>query len=100
MNVKELRAVMDAAFQDEGLEERRLFPKGPKVWALPPTDIIRFFWPHAYRRPWGFVYSGAFGIEVPALRTWLQAHKPGQEEAGIFHSCFLSYNVANEDILG
>lgn len=89
---------METAFRDEGLQERQLFRKGPKVWSLPGGDIIRFFWPHAYRRPWGFVYSGAIGIEIPTLRKWLGDHKPNRE--AIFQSCFVSYLIANEDVLG
>ncbi|HEX8214902.1 MAG TPA: hypothetical protein VF582_05465 [Allosphingosinicella sp.] len=90
---------MEGALRREGFEERQLFPKGPKVWSLPAADIIRFFWPGAYRRPWGFVYSGAAGIEIPRLRDWLHEHKP-RDEAGIFHSCFVSYLIANEEVLG
>lgn len=89
---------METAFREEGLEERQLFPKAPKVWSLPAGDITRFFWPHAYRRPWGFRYSGAIGVEIPALRSWLREHKPGPE-AGIFHFCFVSYLIINEDVL-
>ena len=51
MNVKEFRALMDNALREEGLEEQRLVPKGPKVWTLPAGDIVRFFWPQAIRRP-------------------------------------------------
>jgi len=97
MNVKELRTIMQAALQQEGLESRQIVPKTPKAWALPADDIIRFFQPHVYRRPWGFVYSGAVGVEVPALREWLHANKRGDE--GIFHSCFISYLIVNEDVL-
>jgi hypothetical protein len=96
MNVKELRAVMDKALREEGLEEQRLFPKGPKVWTLPGDDLIRFFWPQAIRRPWGFIYHGAIGVEIPSLRRWLREFKP--EEPGIFHSCFVCYLITNEDI--
>ncbi len=101
MNVREFRSLMGEALRKEGLEELRLFPKGPKVWVLPgdsSDDIIRFFWPHAYRRPWGFSYSGAIGIEIPKLREWLRSHKAGNE--GLFQSCFVNYMIANEDILG
>jgi hypothetical protein len=69
------------------------------VWSLPEGDIIRFFWPHAYRRPWGFAYSGSIGVEIPSLRQWLLQHKPGNQ-VGIFHTCFVSYLIINEDILG
>jgi hypothetical protein len=68
MNVKELRACMDSALRGKGLDEQRLFPKGPKVWTLPAGDIVRFFWPQAIRRPRGFIYNGAIGIEIPGLR--------------------------------
>ena len=99
MNVKELRAVMDSALLGEGLEEQRLFPKGPKVWALPGDDIVRFFWPQAIRRPWGFTYGGAIGIEIPSLRAWLTRFKP-EANASILSQCFVSYLVINEDVLG
>ena len=97
MNVKELRAVMDDALREEGLEEQRLFPRGPKVWTLPASDIVRFFWPQAMRRPWGFIYNGAIGVEIPSLRKWLSEFKP-DAEAGIFQQCFVSYLIVNEDV--
>jgi hypothetical protein len=97
MNIKELKALMEAAFRNEGLEELRLISKAPKAWTLPAGDIVRFFWPHPYRRPWGFVYQGTIGIEVPALREWLREHKPGQQ-AGIFQVAFVGYLTVNEDV--
>lgn len=97
MNVKELGTMMQAAFQREGLEARQIFPKAPKAWSLPAEDIVRFFRPHAYRRPWGFGYSGSIGIEVPALRQWLRGYKAREE--GVFHSCFISYLIVNENVL-
>jgi hypothetical protein len=90
---------MESALRQEGLEERKLVPKRPKVWSLAGGDTIRFFFPHAYRRPWGFVYSGSIGVEIPSLRQWLQQHKLG-DEVGIFHTCFVGYPIINEDILG
>ena len=78
------------------MEERQLFPKGPKVWSLPGDDTLRFFQPQPYRRPWGFVYSGCIGIEIPALREWLRAHRSA-DQAGIFHSSFTSYLMINDD---
>lgn len=95
MNVKELRAIMDDALRREGLEERLLFPRGLKAWTLPGGDILRCFWPHPVRRPWGFTYDGSIGIEIPALRQWLREFRP--TEPGIFHSCFVSYVIMNED---
>jgi hypothetical protein len=88
---------MEEALGQEGLEERRLFPKGPKVWSLDDGDIVRFFWPQAIRRPWGFIYDGAIGIEIPSLRKWLSQFKP-DAEAGIFRQCFVSYLIINEDV--
>ncbi|WP_395623154.1 hypothetical protein [Sphingomonas daechungensis] len=96
MNVKEVRAVMEYALREEGLEERRLFPKGPKVWTLFGGDVVRFFWPQVIRRPWGFIYNGGIGVEIPTLRQWLREFK--SEEPGIFHSYFVSYLIINEDI--
>ena len=89
---------MGAALQAEGLEEKRLFPKSMKVWALPGEDVDRFYSMHAYRRPWGFVCSGYIGVDIPALREWLRKYKPG-EQAGVFHTCFVCYCIANEDVL-
>jgi hypothetical protein len=97
MNIKELKDVMAAAFREEGLEERALFPKGQKVWSISHNDLIRFFWPAPVRRPWGFSYMGYIGIDAPGLRAWLEEHKPGAE-AGIFQSCFLAYHTLNDDI--
>jgi hypothetical protein len=96
MNLKELRGVMDNALREEGLEELRLFPKGPKVWTLPADDIVRFFWPQAIRRPGGFTYDGAIGVEIPSLRAWLREFK--RDDAGIFHSCFVCYLIINEEV--
>lgn len=87
---------MQAALQREGLEARQIVPKAPKAWALPADDVVRFFQPHPYRRSWGFVYSGAIGIEIPALRHWLRTHKPGEE--GVFHSYFSNYLILNEEV--
>lgn len=99
MNVAELKFIMNGALRQEGLQERKLVPKRPKVWSLPGGDILRFFWPHTYRKPWGFVYSGSIGVEIPSLRQWLRQHKPGNQ-VGIFHTCFVGYLIINEDILG
>jgi hypothetical protein len=99
MYVKELRALMDNALREEGLEERRLFPNGPKVWTLPAADVLRFFAPQSIRRPWGFIYTGAIGIEIRSLRDWLREFKP-EAETGIFHSCFVKYLIINEDVFG
>ena len=89
---------MEVALRQEGLIECKLAPKRPKVWSPADGNITRFFMPHAYRRPWGFVYSGSIGIEIPSLRQWLRQHKPGNA-VGIFHTCFVSYVIANEDAL-
>ncbi|HEY0013444.1 MAG TPA: hypothetical protein VGB79_11415 [Allosphingosinicella sp.] len=99
MNVQAFRRVTDDALRAEGLEPHLLLPRRLRVWTLPGGDVVRFFSPHAYRRPWGFVYTGAIGVEVPALRQWLRAHRPGGE-AGIFHTAFVSWHLANEDVLG
>ena len=71
MNIREFRALTDGALRDEGFEPLRLMPRKMWVWALQDGDIVRFFHAHAYRRPWGFVFSGFIGIEIPALREWL-----------------------------
>jgi hypothetical protein len=99
MNIKEVRAVMEAALRAEGFEQQRIGPRPLEVWSVPALDIIRCFHASAYRRPWGFIYSGGIGVEVPALREWLNRHKPG-EQSGIFHSWFVGYEIANEDVLG
>ncbi|MEV4934106.1 hypothetical protein MRBLMA1_001128 [Sphingobium sp. LMA1-1-1.1] len=97
MNIREFRALTDVAFRAQGFVERRLV--GQKVWSLPDAEVIRFFQPLAYRRPWGFLLSGILGIEIPELRTWLEQHKPNQE-SGIFQGCFVGYNIANDSVLG
>jgi hypothetical protein len=82
----------------KGFNQLRLLPRRLNVWSIPGQDLVRFFSPHAYRRPWGFVYSGFVGVEIPALREWLNTHAPG-EKVGIFHTCFTGYVIANEDVL-
>ena len=101
MNVMQFRELMQSALRNAGLEEHEVThrrPKVPNVWALPADDIVRYFWPGAYRRPWGFVYSGSLAVEIPELRKWLTEHKQG--DAGIFHTCFVGYNIMNEEVLG
>ena len=101
MDVKQFRTLMQSALRDAGLEAHEIAhrrPKLPSVWALPADDIIRYFSPHATRRPWGFVYSGYIGVEIPALRTWLKQYK--SDDAGIFHTWFVGYYIMNDDVLG
>ena len=95
MNIREFREITDAALREEGFEQQRIAPRRLKVWSIPGQDLVRFFAPHAHRRPWGFAYYGFVGIEIPALREWLDRHKPG-DEAGIFHTSFVAYHIANE----
>ncbi len=98
MDLKQLRASMNAAFVDAGLQETKLFPKRRKVWAFPDNEVVPFFEEAAYRRSWGFVYCGLICIEIPALRKWLFEFKPGFE-AGIFYNSFVGYHTANDDVL-
>lgn len=98
MNIRAFREIIDAAMTAEGLRRQRLVGIGQKVWSLPADDLIRFFQPHAYRRPWGFVLSGLIGIEIPALREWIERNKPG-EEGGILRSYFTGFIIANDDVL-
>jgi hypothetical protein len=98
LNIKEFRAETDAALRAAGLSEMRL-PRRPlalKAWHLPADDLVRFFHPHAYRRPWGFVFSGYIGVEIPELRQWLHDTKTS-EDVGVFHTHFVGYNILNED---
>lgn len=89
---------MDAALGAEGFEEFRIGPQRLKAWSLAAGEVRSFFVPHAYRRPWGFVYSGTIGIEIAALRKWLDEHSGGR--SGIFCWCFAGYVIANDDVLG
>jgi hypothetical protein len=98
MDIKQFRATLDSAFREEGFGQQRWVKGYPKYWTLPADDIIPFFAPHAQRRPWGFVLYGSIGIEIPALREWLNRYKPGQE-AGIFQTMFAGYHTANENVL-
>ena len=83
MSIRELRASLEDALAQEGLEQKKLVSIKLKIWALPGEEVVRFFSAHAYRRPWGFVFYGLIGLEIPALRVWLEEHKPA-EDAGIF----------------
>jgi len=96
MNIREFRALTEAALDDQGFVERKVC--GQTVWALPSEEVVRYFQPLTYRRPWGFLLSGIVGIEIPALRAWLQAHK-SSDESGIFRGGFVAYNIANEEVL-
>ncbi|MDB5677946.1 hypothetical protein [Sphingomonas bacterium] len=98
MDIKQFRATIDSAFREEGFGERRFVKGAPKYWTLPAGDIIPFFAPHAQRQSWGFMLYGTIGIEIPALREWLNRHHPGPE-AGIFHTMFVGYYTANEKVL-
>jgi hypothetical protein len=98
LNIKEFRTVTNEALHQAGLKEFKL-PRKPypiQAWQLPADDLIRFFFPQAYRRPWGFVFSGFIGIEIPELRSWLDVTKT-KDEVGVFHTCFVGYNILNED---
>lgn len=93
MNIREFRALTDNALSEAGLKRLKLdIYKG---WSLPGEDLERYFLPHAYRRPWGFVFSGSIGIEIPKLREWLAKYKPG-DESGIFRVSFIGYNILND----
>jgi len=91
-NVAELRAIIADALVGAGMVPIKMGPRKLKVFSL-PGEIIRFFSEHAYRQPWGFVYSGSIGLELPRLRHWLGQHA---KEPGIFHSSFASYVIAND----
>ncbi|WP_157602736.1 hypothetical protein [Sphingomonas sp. PR090111-T3T-6A] len=97
MDIRAFRAELRKAFCAEGFEELRLWKGTAKVWAPRSSEVIAYFAPHAQRRPWGFKLFGVIGIEIPALRDWLNEHKPGQQ-SGIFRSGFVGYYTANEDV--
>lgn len=99
MNIREFRAMTDGALRDEGFEPYCLMPRRLWAWTIRGEDIVRAFVPNAYRRPWGFAYRGGVGIEIPALRAWLDRYRPGQQ-VGRFHTWFAGYEIANEDVLG
>jgi len=91
-NVADLRVIMADALIGAGLAQIKVGPRKLKAFTL-PGENIRFFSEHAYRRPWGFVYSGSIGIELPRLRHWLTQNG---KELGIFHSSFADYVIAND----
>jgi hypothetical protein len=97
MDIRAFRAELANAFCAEGFEELRLRRGAPKVWALPSSEVIPYFAPDAQRRPWGFNLYGVIGIEIPALRDWVNEHKPG-EQSGIFGSGFVGYYTSNENV--
>ncbi|MBB5727945.1 hypothetical protein [Sphingomonas prati] len=98
MDIKQLRGTVGAALAEAGLTKQSLFPKGDKVWQLSRPEVVPYFSPSPYRRTWGFVYCGVLGLEIPALRTWLLKHKPG-DEAGIFRGAFTGYFSTNDELL-
>ena len=96
-NIRDLREVMDDAFRQEGFVQIRLHKGDQKVWALIDDEVVRFFAPHAQRRPWGYAFFGIFGIELPELRQWLDRYKPGPA-SGIFAGSFTAYFSSNEEV--
>ena len=60
------------------------------AYALEGSEVRRIFSPNALRRPWGYEMRGAFGIEVPELRSWLISIGHEQPDAT------LGYVMANE----
>lgn len=97
MNIREFRAEIFKAFQEEGFREQRLPKSGDKIWHLPSLEVVPYFGTHTQRRPFGFVLYGVFGIEIPMLREWLIKYKPGQE-SGIFHRGFVEYYSTNDKV--
>lgn len=97
MNIREFRAEICKAFQEEGFREQRLTKGEDKVWLLPSLEVVPYFATHTQRRPFGFVLYGVFGIEIPMLREWLIKYKPGQG-SGIFHRGFVEYYSSNDKI--
>lgn len=98
VDTKSFRLTMEEALRHAGLEPFTLIRKGPKAWRLPDGEIVQFFYPHAIRRSWGFIYAGSIGIDIPALRQWLNANAGNR--LNIFHVSFLNYRIENEDVLG
>ena len=102
MDIKEFRRLLDDALEEDGFERRRLRPGEPKKslpWVLPAPEVLPCFFRHPLRRPWGFQLSGCIGIEIPELSAWLREWRP-EESPGIFHSAFVLWHIANDDLLG
>ncbi|MEG8219956.1 hypothetical protein OSJ57_04895 [Sphingomonas sp. HH69] len=100
MDIRSFRAELSQAFQSEGFVEERLFKGANKVWMQRSSgEIVSYFVPDAQRRTWGFRLLGVVGIDIPALRQWLNQHKPGSK-SGIFQVGFVGYYTANDDVLG
>jgi len=99
VDIRIFREELSQAFQSNGFIEQRLFKETNKVWLQQSSsEIIPYFAPQAVRRPWGFQLYGVIGIEIPALRRWLNQHRPGTAR-GIFHNGIVGYHIANEDVL-
>jgi hypothetical protein len=95
-NIKDFRAAVRSHLQMAGFEPRRRGPKMPLAWVLPSVEVERVFFPHEIRRPWGFKLSGTLAIELPPLRRWLAL---AGSSPGIFRDYFVSYHLANDDLL-
>lgn len=98
MNIREFRAVIDAALARAGFTRRRFAPGLPWVWILPGSEVTPFLVVNAQRRPWGFTFYAYLGLELPALRAWLVEHK-GAKGLGSFALGFRTWYSLNDDRL-
>ena len=83
------------AFCAEGFEELRLRKGALRLGAAERTHYL--FCACRAAPTMGVQSVWRHGIEIPALRDWLNEHKPG-EQSGIFRSGFVGYYTANEDV--
>lgn len=96
LNIKELRAAVRSHLQMAGFMPRSRGAKMPPAWVLPSEEVERVFFPHEIRRSWGVKLSGTLAIELPPLRRWLSE---AGGSPGIFRDYFVSYHLANDDLL-
>ena len=95
MDIRQFRSELAKAFSAAGFDKKRVKHSKAAIWVLPGREVERLFWEDAIRRPWGFLLSGSFAIDVPAFRNWLTEKFP-QEQHGILWSSILSRHIANE----
>lgn len=89
MKIAEFRRIADEELRVRGLQRHKLPGCPSPVYAAEVGECVRYFGPHATRRPWGCVMLGTFGVEVPAMQAWLSSHDSRLQAR-------LSYYMTNE----
>lgn len=94
MALEDFRQIADEEMLSRGFRKLKLVGDQIASYAIGEGDLIRYFGPHAMRRPWGCVMLGTFGVAVPALQNWLSSRG---ERPSLGR---LSYYITNEPQFG